>query len=302
MSETVEAFTDRAAKWIEANLAADGEPEADGNELRRKMFDAGFAGIAFPEEYGGAELTLQHHKAFYDTAHPLGRQTPGNLMVSVGTLEPTLLDHGSHEAKLQFLPPLLRADTEWIQLLSEPRGGSDMAGSTTRLTRDGDSYVLNGAKRWSSGAHRSDFGLCLYRSDWDVPKHRGLSMIAVPLKYTPGVSIDQTRRAAGLLGDFCQEFFDDVVLPAGNVIGKKTGAGAWPRLCCFTSATRSGTSDTAISGRGSEVLAGRPSAPLVLPLNSRHMPPGMVGSVRSGPRSPMLSSSRSWVPSLQPES
>jgi alkylation response protein AidB-like acyl-CoA dehydrogenase len=232
-SETVEAFRARAEQWIKGNLPTYDDPETDGRELQRLMFDNGFAGIAFPEEYGGAGLTLGHHAAFYDVAHALRRQTPLNLMVSVGMLGPTLLDQGSHEAKLKFLPPLLRADEEWIQLLSEPRGGSDMAGATTRLARDGDTYVLNGAKMWSTGAYRADYGLCLCRSDWDAPKHRGLSTIAVPLKGTPGVTIEQTRTAAGLLGEFCQEFFDDVVLPTGNLIGEENSGWAVAQRLLF---------------------------------------------------------------------
>jgi alkylation response protein AidB-like acyl-CoA dehydrogenase len=232
-TETVATFRGRAEQWIKANLPSYDEPEADWKELQRRMFDGGFAGIAFPEEYGGAGLTLEHHKAFYDAAHARQRQVPRNLMVSVAMLGPTLLDHGSHQAKLRFLPPLLRADEEWIQLLSEPRGGSDMAGATTRLTRDGDTYVLNGAKMWSTSAYRADYGLCLCRSDWDAPKHRGLSMVAVPLKGTPGVTIEQTRTAAGLLGEFCQEFFDDVVLPTGNLIGEENKGWAVAQTLLF---------------------------------------------------------------------
>jgi alkylation response protein AidB-like acyl-CoA dehydrogenase len=195
----------------------------DPRELQRMVFDAGFAGIAFPVEYGGAGLTLDHQKVFYDTAFDLNRQIPGGglLMVSVGMLGPTILDHGSEEAKQRFLPPLLRADEIWMQLLSEPRGGSDMAGATTRLDRDGDTYVLSGSKMWSTSAHLADYGLCLCRSDWEAPKHRGLSTIAVPLKDTPGVTIEQTRAADGSLGEFCEEFFDDVILPAGNLIGEE---------------------------------------------------------------------------------
>jgi alkylation response protein AidB-like acyl-CoA dehydrogenase len=94
-----------------------------------------------------------------------------------------------------------------------------MAGALTRLTRDGDSYVLNGAKMWSTGAAQADWGMCLARTDWDAPKHRGLSMIAVPLKGTPGVVIEPIRQVTGAEAHFCQEFFDDVSLPAEWLIG-----------------------------------------------------------------------------------
>ncbi|MGE0878691.1 MAG: acyl-CoA dehydrogenase family protein [Acidimicrobiia bacterium] len=220
--ETVDAFRTRARAWIEANLPSRDEPLADAKTLQALLFDNGFAGIAFPKEYGGAGLTLEHQRAFFAEAEAARRQIPaaGWLMVSVGMLGPTILDWGSHEAKLRFLPPLLRGDEVWMQLLSEPRGGSDMAGAITRLTKDGDSYILNGAKMWSTHAYASDYGLCLCRSDWDVPKHKGLSMIAVPLQNTPGVVIERTKAADRTDGEFCQEFFDDVVLPASNLIGE----------------------------------------------------------------------------------
>jgi alkylation response protein AidB-like acyl-CoA dehydrogenase len=233
--EDLETFRARAKAWIEANLPSWEDPKVAPLDLQRVLFDDGFAGIAFPTEYGGAGLTLQHQKVFQDTAEELGRQVPvGNaVMVSIGMLGPTILDHGSEEAKRRFLPKLLRGDEVWMQLLSEPRGGSDMAGSTTRLTRDGDTYVLNGAKMWSSGAHEATYGLCLCRSDWDAPKHRGLSMIAVPLQGTPGVTIERTRAASGVLGEFCQEFFDDVVLPADNLIGEENKGWAVAQTLLF---------------------------------------------------------------------
>jgi alkylation response protein AidB-like acyl-CoA dehydrogenase len=218
--ESVDAFRRRARTWIEATLPPVEEPAVPGQQLQATIFDAGFAGIAFPMEYGGAGLTLEHHKVFYDELAAAGRQAP-DLMVSVGMIGPTLLDHGSHELKLRFLPKLLRGDETWMQLLSEPRGGSDMAGTTTRLTKDGDTYILNGAKMWSSGAYLSDYGLCLCRSDWEAPKHRGLSTIAVPLQGTPGLTIQRTRAADGELGEFCEESFVDVVLPAENLIGEE---------------------------------------------------------------------------------
>ena len=220
-SESVEEFRRRAAAWMVDHLPSWDDPVADGHELQQRLFDHGFAGIAYPREYGGAGLTIEHHKAFVDATTEARRQIPNGspYRVSIGMLGPTLLEHGSHEAKLRFLPPLLRGDEIWIQLLSEPGGGSDMAGVTTRLMRDGDQYVLNGAKMWSSGALRAHFGLCLCRSDWSLPKHGGLSMIAVPLKDVEGLTVRQTRAVDGNAGEFCEEFFDDVVLPVENLIG-----------------------------------------------------------------------------------
>ena len=220
-TESVEAFRARAARWIERDLPRWNDEHVETRDLQRLLFDHGFAGIAFPRAYGGAGLTLDHQKAFYDEATAQDRQVPTGNRVSIGMLGPTILDHGSEDAQLRFLPPLLRGDTLWVQLLSEPQGGSDMAGATTRLTRDGDTYVLQGSKMWSSGAHEADFGLCLCRSDWDAPKHRGLSMIAVPLKGVPGITIQQTRSASGLTSDFSEEFFDNVVLPVEYLIGEE---------------------------------------------------------------------------------
>ena len=219
VEETVREFRLRAASWIADVLPSWDDEPADSHALQQLLFEQGFAGLAFPKEYGGAGLTLEHQKAFFDEAALQDKQVPTTFSVSIGMIAPTILDHGSHEAKLRFLPPILRGDQRWIQLLSEPRGGSDMAGATTRLVRDGESYILNGAKMWSSGAYEADYGLCLCRSAWDLPKHRGLTTIAVPLKDTTGLSVKRTRAASGRLGDFCEEFFDDVTLPADYLIG-----------------------------------------------------------------------------------
>jgi alkylation response protein AidB-like acyl-CoA dehydrogenase len=221
--ETVADFRRRAAEWIEASLPSTDEPVVDGIELQKVIFDGGFAGIAFPAEYGGAGLTLDHHQAFFDTVAELRRQAPTGtpVRVSVTMIGPTILDMGSHEAKLRFLPRLLRGDDVWIQVLSEPQGGSDLAGAITALTpdADGDGFRLNGSKMWSSGAMGADWGLCLCRSDWTVPKHQGLTMVAVPLQDTPGLTVRRTLAVDGQPGNFCEEFFDDVAVPASHVIG-----------------------------------------------------------------------------------
>jgi alkylation response protein AidB-like acyl-CoA dehydrogenase len=214
----MDSFRRRARPWIEANLPPSGDQAAtDDRMLQNALFDAGFAGIAFPAEYGGAGLTFDHQRAFYEEA--IGRRTPTGFMVSIGMLGATLLDYGTPELKRRHLPRMLRGDEEWIQLLSEPTGGSDMAGALTRLTRDGDIYILAGSKMWSTGALRADYGLCLARSDWDAPKHRGLSTIAVPLKDTPGLTIEAIRAVTGEPGEFCIEYFDNVALPTTNLVG-----------------------------------------------------------------------------------
>ena len=177
---------------------------------------------------------------FFDTAAEIGRQRAGRrTWCRSGCWRPTLLDHGSELLKQRHLPRMLRGDEEWMQLLSEPSGGSDMAGAITRLTRDGDSYVLNGSKMWSSGAAQADYGLCLARTDWDAPKHRGLSMIAVPLKGTPGLTIEPIRAVTGVDGHFCQEFFDDVAAPRREP-GRRgePGLGGGADACSTTSASR----------------------------------------------------------------
>ena len=133
-------------------------------------------------------------------------------------LAPTLLDFGTEEQKRRHIPAILRGDELWVQFLSEPTGGSDLAGLVTRADRDGDVFVLNGSKIWSSGAFRSDYALCLARTDWHVPKHRGLTMFIVKI-HQPGIEVQQIKMVNGT-AEFCQEFFDDVAIPAADVVGE----------------------------------------------------------------------------------
>ena len=105
-----------------------------------------------------------------------------------------------------------------MQFLSEPTGGSDLAGCVTRAERDGDVFRLNGSKIWSTGAYASDYAMCLARTNWDVPKHRGLTMFILKV-HQPGIRIDRIRELNGST-EFCQEFFDDVLIPAADVIGE----------------------------------------------------------------------------------
>jgi alkylation response protein AidB-like acyl-CoA dehydrogenase len=272
--ESLDAFAERARAWISGNLPEAGDETLTDHELQQQVFDAGYAGIAFPKEYGGAGLSLQHQKVFFDTAEEMGRRVPAGYMVSIGMMAATLLDHGSELLKQRHLPRMLRGDEEWMQLLSEPSGGSDMAGALTRLTRDGDSYILNGSKMWSSGAAQADYGLCLARTDWDAPKHRGLSTIAVPLKNTPGLTIDRIRAVTGAEGHFCTEFFDDIQLPAENLVGEENqGWAVAQRLLYHERLATAGAGHgygLGMGGGGEVGFGGRGVRPLIEAARSRN--------------------------------
>ena len=217
--ESIEDFRVRARAWIRDNLErrSAGAPAPERAErreldraLQRKIYDAGFAGLAVPAEYGGAGLTLDHQKVWAEeTADFI---TPSGYMVSIGMMLPTLLDHGTEVVKQRHIPRMLSGEETWIQLLSEPGGGSDMASAMTKATREGDAYVINGSKMWSSGAGWSNYGICLARVDWNAPKHQGLAMFAIPLD-ADGVTIDPIIPVTGPPAHFFTEYFDDVRVP-----------------------------------------------------------------------------------------
>lgn len=229
--EPVDHFRDRARRWLANNLAPappNQHGEADKSEaswqrakqVQRVLYDGGFAGICFPREYGGLGLTPEHQRAFSEESRayemPLALNIPTLTICAA-----TILDTGSETQKRTHLPAVLRGEELLVQFLSEPRGGSDLAGLTTRAERRGDTWVLNGAKIWSSGAYAADYGLCLARTDWKVPKHAGLTMFLVPVR-APGVTVARITQVDGSR-EFCQEFFDDVVLPADAVLGEVNG-------------------------------------------------------------------------------
>lgn len=191
---------------------------ADDKTLQQKLFDAGYAGITFPVDYGGRGLSQDHERVFNEEA--VGYDMPStNFGVSINILGATLLEFGTHEQKLAHIPNILAGIELWLQFLSEPSGGSDLAGLLTRATRDGDSYIVNGQKTWSSGAHFSDFALCPVRTRWDVPKHQGISVLIIDLD-SPGIEIRTVKQIDGG-AEFCEEFFTDVVVPASNLVGEE---------------------------------------------------------------------------------
>jgi alkylation response protein AidB-like acyl-CoA dehydrogenase len=224
--ESLEDFAIRARAWISTNLPPASnetrtrdEQLAIGRVLQAKIFDAGFAGIAVPKCYGGAGLTLEHQRVWAEEV--VGYAIPDYFKVSVGMMMPTVLDCGTEAVKQRHIPRILRGDEIWIQLLSEPSGGSDLAGALTRAEASEGGYRLNGSKMWSSGAKHADYGLCLARVDWEVPKHQGLIMLIVDLK-APGVDIHPIMSAQGGPAHFCMEYLDDVAVPEEYRLGGET--------------------------------------------------------------------------------
>ena len=235
----LDAYRARAEAWLAANLPlrdpgaelrAAHEVSADefarGRMLQKLTYEAGYLGITVPAEYGGQGLTRRHQQAWNNAAARYAVPAPGGVAshVTVGVIVPTLLAHASEQQKRDWIPRMLSGEEIWCQLLSEPGAGSDLAGIQTRATRDGDSWALTGSKIWSSGAMSADYGICLARTDWDVPKHQGLTWFKVPL-HDERVTVRPVREINGS-AEFCEEFLDGVVVGGDMVIGEVNGG--WP--------------------------------------------------------------------------
>ncbi len=233
--EDLEQFRQRARDFVQANLAPvsstafvdplrnqrTDEEElaavARDREVQRMLFDANLAGICFPQEYGGQGLTPAHQQVF--NVEVAGYEFPARLQAP--TLSPcaaVLLDFGTEDQKRLHIPAILKGEEIWMQFLSEPSGGSDVAGALTTAVRDGDEWILNGSKIWTTGAWWSDWGLCLARTNWDVPKHRGLSVFMLPIRQR-GLDVHRIEMLNGSK-EFCQEFLTDVVVPDTDRIGE----------------------------------------------------------------------------------
>jgi alkylation response protein AidB-like acyl-CoA dehydrogenase len=219
-------FRARARAWLEANAPrrASGDDDGDSGQttiaeqkaFQAKLFDAGFAGITWPKEYGGQGLTgaeqiiWSQESRDYDLpngAFFIGISMPGNTLVELGT----------DAQKKRYLPKMLRGEEIWCQLFSEPGAGSDVASLQTSAVRDGDEWVLNGQKVWTSGAQFSDYGAIIARTDPTKPKHNGISMFIVDM-HAPGVTVRPLKVATGH-SPFNEVFFDNVRVPADALIG-----------------------------------------------------------------------------------
>ncbi len=181
---------------------------------------ARLAGITWPAEYGGRGLPVRYQRIF-DREASAFQAPPRGLDIGLGMCGPALLVHGSEEQKRAFIPPLLRGEHVWCELFSEPGAGSDLSSVQTRARRDGEEFVVDGQKVWTSGAQNSDYAACLTRTDPNQPKREGITMLIVDL-HAPGITVRPLRQLTGE-AQFNEVFLDGVHVPATNVIGEENG-------------------------------------------------------------------------------
>jgi alkylation response protein AidB-like acyl-CoA dehydrogenase len=185
-------------------------------EWRQRLFDKGWVAPAWPKEYGGAEMTHMQQFILAQEFAEQGVPQVGGMGISLSG--PTIIVHGTDEQKAEHLPKILRGETQWCQGFSEPGAGSDLASLQTRAVKDGDDYVINGSKIWTSGAQFANMMFMMARTDPDAPKHRGITYFLLDFK-TPGITLQPLVQMTGAAG-FNQVFFDNVRVPAKNVVGE----------------------------------------------------------------------------------
>jgi alkylation response protein AidB-like acyl-CoA dehydrogenase len=186
-------------------------------DWQKKKSDAGWACLHWPKEYGGRGAT-PIERVIWSQEEGLYAQLSFLFTIGHGMCGPTLMAYASEEHKRRYLPKMAAGEEIWCQLFSEPAGGSDLAGLRTRAERDGDEWVINGQKIWTSGAHYSDYGILITRTDPNVAKHKGLTMFFLDMK-SKGVEIRPIKQANGASG-FNEVYFTDVRIPDSQRLGK----------------------------------------------------------------------------------
>ena len=225
-----EAFRQEIRAWLELNAPKEHHPPFDTitvasdaewqarKDWYRKLHSGGWVGISWPRAYGGRDAPVMHAMVFHEELGRFHAQLP-YIGAGVALVGPTLIQWGTEAQKQRFIPKILSGAETWCQGYSEPNAGSDLTSLLTTADEDGDYFVVNGSKIWTSQAHRVDWMFLLCRTDKEVPGSRGLSYILVDMK-TPGIT---TRPMVEINGEvsFNQVFFDNVRVPKENVVGKK---------------------------------------------------------------------------------
>jgi alkylation response protein AidB-like acyl-CoA dehydrogenase len=216
------ALRAEARAWLDANKPTDAELEgldyiARAKLWQKRKFDAGWACIRWPKEYGGRDATAIESVIFNQEEGKIPDLPGGVFAIGQGMAAPTLMSWATEEQKRKFLPRLASGEDIWCQLFSEPAGGSDLAALRTRAVKDGDEWVVNGQKIWTSGAHYSDWGILVVRTDPNVAKHKGLSYFFLDMK-SPGIDIKPIKQLSGD-ANFNEVYFADVRIPDSQRLG-----------------------------------------------------------------------------------
>ena len=224
-----ETFRADVRSWLKANIPTGWlakvlgssdvpRPEAYGvlREWQRKLYDAGFIGLTWPSEYGGRSLTFLEEMILHEEM-ALAKAPPILNILGVGMAGPTILAYGTEEQKKRFPSKILSCEEIWCQGYSEPNAGSDLASLQTRAVKDGDHYVINGQKVWTSLAHIADWMMLLARTDPDAPRHKGITYFLLDM-HLPGVTVKPLRQITGD-AEFNEVFFDNVRVHESQVLG-----------------------------------------------------------------------------------
>jgi len=217
------AFRAELRAWVERTLTDEmrnGRFEDAGREWSRKLHEAGYAGLTWPKEYGGTAAPYSYQAIFLEEM--ARAQAPPHLgVIGLGMAGPTIMAHGTEEQKARHLEKILSTEEIWCQGFSEPGAGSDLSAVRTSARENGDSFVVNGQKVWSSFAHIADWCILVTRSDPQSERHAGLTYMVVDMR-APGVEVRPLRQITGE-AEFNEIFFNDVEVPKENVLGEVGG-------------------------------------------------------------------------------
>jgi alkylation response protein AidB-like acyl-CoA dehydrogenase len=208
--------------WLAANLPKEEGPSEQDAEFayrrawQRQLYDGGWVGISWPKEYGGQGATLIQQAIYAQEMTRAKAPQPANGL-GIGIVGPTLMHHGTEEQKKRFIPKILSGEEIWCQGFSEPNSGSDLASLQTKAVLDGDDFVVNGQKIWTSLGQYADWCILLVRTDPNAPKHRGISYLLVDM-HSPGITVRPLKQITGN-SEFNETFFDNVRVPKHNLVG-----------------------------------------------------------------------------------
>ena len=245
----VQAFIDHEVPsgWTNAR-DADDQRTGVQREIRRKLAARKWLTLAWPKEYGGLEASPMQQMVFNEL---MSYHAVPSFSMGVAWVGPVMMLYGTEEQKNHFIPRIADDSDVWCTLYSEPGSGSDLASLQTRAVRDGDDYVINGQKIWTSGGHSSDWGWLAVRTNPDVPKHKGISMFAVKMD-SPGIQVRPLVNMAGT-HEFNEIFFEDVRVPASQMVGEQDRG--WYSLAVGLDFERSSIGATSAARRSVEEIA-----------------------------------------------